>query len=31
VLPPVDFDQLFARGMQQAAAQAGAGGAGQAN
>jgi preprotein translocase subunit SecB len=24
VLPPVDFDQLFARGMQQAAAQAGA-------
>jgi preprotein translocase subunit SecB len=31
VLPPVDFDQLFARGMQQqAAAQAGAG-SGQAN
>ena len=24
VLPPVDFDQLFARGMQQAAAQAAA-------
>jgi preprotein translocase subunit SecB len=31
VLPPVDFDQLFARGLQQAAAQADAGGAGQAN
>jgi preprotein translocase subunit SecB len=31
VLPPVDFDQMFARGMQQqAAAQAGAG-SGQAN
>jgi len=30
VLPPVDFDQLFARGLQQAAAQ-GSPGAGQTN
>ncbi len=32
VLPPVDFDQLFARGMEQARAQAGQGGSpGQPN